>query len=90
MLCLSESFLFEIPEKSSESFLSEVFLPKGFRPKVFDFNVASFKRASLSHCSIRGYRPNVHTSFRVSEHLICIAWYLSVMQVVWEVVKTTQ
>ena len=44
MSCLSESFLPEIPEKASESFLSEVFLPKVFRPKVFDFNVV----ASLS------------------------------------------
>ena len=39
MSYLSESFLSEIPEKASESFLSEVFLPKLFGPKVFDFNV---------------------------------------------------
>ena len=39
MSCLSESFLFEIPENASESFLSEVFLPQLFGPKVFDFNV---------------------------------------------------
>ena len=37
--CFSESFLSEIPEKASESFLSEVVFPKLFRPKVFDFNV---------------------------------------------------
>ena len=36
-------FLSEIPEKSSESFLSEVFLPKLFGLKVFDFNVLSIK-----------------------------------------------
>ena len=42
MSCLSESFLSEIPEKASESFLSEVFLPKVFRPKVFDFNVQKY------------------------------------------------
>ena len=40
MLCLSESFLSEIPEKESERFLSEVvFFPKLFHPRVFDFNV---------------------------------------------------
>ena len=40
MSCLSDSFLPEIPEKASESFLSKVVFRKVFRPKVFDFNVA--------------------------------------------------
>ena len=39
MSCLFESFLFEMPEKASESFLSEVAFPKLFRPKVFDINI---------------------------------------------------
>ena len=42
MSCFSESFLSEIPEKASESFLSEVVFPKLFRPKVFDFNVTVY------------------------------------------------
>ena len=34
-----QSFLSEIPEKMSESFLSEVVFPKLFCPKVFNFDV---------------------------------------------------
>ena len=42
MSFLPESFLSEIPEEASESFLSEVFLPKIFRPNVFDFNLSIY------------------------------------------------
>ena len=53
MVCLSESFLSEIPEKASESFLSEVFLPKVFCPKVFYFNVPPGERDSNSNFQIK-------------------------------------
>ena len=35
----SKVFVFEIPEKASESFLPEVVFPKLLRSKVLDFNV---------------------------------------------------
>ena len=39
ILCLSESFLPEIPEKESEGFSSKVVCLKLFRLTVFDFDV---------------------------------------------------
>ena len=46
MSCLSESFLSEIPEGASESFLFEVVFRKLFRPKVFNINESGFLKVT--------------------------------------------